>query len=584
MTRKTTPTRRGPILWRLLTLVAVLLAAPRPAAAQGAGETVVWGQDVFVIPYKWSGGSDRGSVREVVLYLSENHGGDWKEVTRARPDVQSFMYRAPADGEFWFAIRTIDNAGGKWPAGPMQPELRVVVDTQLPKVQITRATLTPEGGLSVEANAADPQLDPNGATISYQHPATGAWVDVPATVAPGFAGAATLRGNAVLPPGTRGVMVRVSVKDKAGNPANAGVMATAPYEAYRGAPAFAASTTIDGRGGWSSAPTAGGYSGAGPSMGAATNAPGLPADPFTSSTAFAPAPPPTEFGGPTAPPTQPAPAAQVWRPDNTPLPSVAASPLANAPPTQVSATPSTLPNTLPSNTGPPNTMHYASSTPPQQLPVAGGAPTGPPRLVVNSDRFELQYDLHSVGRWGVSKVEVWGTEDRGATWRRFAIDSDQRSPVDVQAPADGVYGFAIIVQSVGGLERQPPQAGDQPDVYVEVDRSRPTAAITSAVQPDGYFADHLNLAWQAGDANLAERPISLLYAAQPSGPWLPIASNLPNSGRYSWRLQRHLPDRLFVRIEARDTAGNIGVDQTPQPVEIRLSESSGRIHHARPLH
>ncbi len=144
------------------------------------------------------------------------------------------------------------------------------------------------------------------------------------------------------------------------------------------------------------------------------------------------------------------------------------------------------------------------------------------------------------------------------------------------------------MQSVGGLDRRPPAPGDRPDVFVEVDRSKPIASLTGVNQPDGYFADHLIFSWQASDANLQERPVSLLYAARPSGPWQPIASNLENSGldnggRYSWRLQRHLPNPLYVRLEVRDRAGNIGVDQTPTPVAIRLAESSGQIRDARPL-
>ncbi|TWT31291.1 hypothetical protein KOR34_46670 [Posidoniimonas corsicana] len=564
------PTRRPRPLWRLLTLVALACGAATsgPARAQPAGDAVVWGQDVFVIPYKWSGGSDRSAVREVILYFSDNQGRDWKEVTRARPDVQSFMYRAPGDGEYWFAIRTADAAGARWPSGPMRPELRVVVDTQLPTLRITLATLTPDGRLSVAAEASDPQLDASTAVVAYQDPTTGGWQTIQPTATPGVAGAATIQATAVLPAGSRGVMVRVSVQDRAGNPASAGVMAAAPYEASRGVPALSASATLGMGGSYAQpAPSSNHFAAiAQPST-------GLPADPFTSSTAFVPQAPPTETPSLAAPnsaaasgwqPAAPQPA-QVWRPDNTPIPSVAAS-QPGAPPT----------------TAAPGPFRYASSAPPQDLPVQGGA-AAPQRLLVNSERFELQYDLHSVGRWGVSRVEVWGTEDRGANWRRFAIDTDQRSPVDVQVQADGVYGFSILVQSVGGLDRDPPHSGDQPDIYVEVDRARPTVSIGDAVQPDGYFADHLNVTWQAGDANLVDRPISLLYAAQPSGPWMPIASNLPNNGRYSWRLQRHLPSRLYVRLEARDQAGNVGVDQTQQPVEIRLPESSGAIRHARPL-
>jgi hypothetical protein len=535
------------------------------------GEPVVWGQEVFVIPYKWSGASDRSAAREVVLYLSQDQGGNWSEVTRARPDVQSFMYRAPRDGEYWFAIRTTDPSGRTWPSGPMQPELRVVVDTMLPTIAIRQATLSADGQLVVEATASDPQLDTTSIGVSCQHPMTGVWTPLQSSVDAAYGGAATVHASVALPPGTRSVSVRVTAKDRAGNPASAGVIATAPGGGYLGVQAHPVSTSMAGSG-------AAGMGGA-----------SFPGDPFTNSTAFAANPSPAANTGwpqgqPTAagpfaqagaPSAWQAPSAEVWTPDNAARPSVS-----------MSTGPSHA-NALASNRGR-EQFRFASNAPVGQLPPTGLSRPEPPTLVVNSSRFELQYDLQSVGRWGVSKVEVWGTTDGGVTWRAFAQDTDQRSPVDIQTPGDGLYGFTILVQSVGGLDRPSPSSGDKPDVFVEVDRSKPVASLTGVNQPDGYFADHLIFSWQASDANLLERPVSLLYAARPSGPWQPIASNLENSGlenggRYSWRLQRHLPNPLYVRLEVRDRAGNVGIDQTPTPVAIRLAESTGQIRDARPL-
>lgn len=531
---------------------------------QSVTEPVVWGQHVFVIPYKWSSGTNRAAVREVVLYLSKDQGANWKEVTRARPDVQSFMYRAPRDGDYGFCIRTVDASGRKWPSGPMTAELRVVVDTVLPTLAIRQATLNAGGQLTVEATASDPQLDASSITIAYQDPRTGRWTSMHATVSPSTGPTATARATANLPVGSGRVPVRVAAKDRAGNPASAGGMAVSPGGAVQSAQVVSSPV---------SAPLA-------------QRNDGAPIDPFTSNSAFgqlAASSQPAATTGPWpssgAQPAAPVrPSGQVWLPDNVSRPSVAMAPGEPG----ASASARMLQRSLAAQQ-PSSAFRFASNSPVTDLPRTGVAAPATRRLVVNSSRFELEYDLHSVGRWGVSKVEVWGTVDQGRTWQSYAIDADLRSPVDVETPGDGVFGFRIVVQSVGGLEQHPPRAGDQPDVYVEVDQSRPATSLLNAMQPEGYFADHLVITWQASDANLAERPISLLYAAKPSGPWQPIASNLENSGRYSWRLQRHLPSQLFVRVEARDRAGNLGVDQSTAAVGIRLPHSSGQIRGARPL-
>lgn len=531
--------------WGRVLALLVALATPLTALGQPGGPSVIWGQEVFLIPYRWAGTDDRSTITEVVLYVSKDNGASWNEVTRARPSVQSFMYRAPGDGTYAFAIRTRDAAGGVWPSDPLSPELQVTVDTVLPTIAEPRATITGDGRLTVEATAVDPHLDISSFTAAYQAAGTAGWTTLPATPTPMPGRGALLRATAQLPVGAQAVNVRFSVKDRAGNPASAGVSArpaTSSYPAMR--PLAAPGATV------------------------------VPADPFTNSSAIASLAAPKATSAPPERPTPqpdwqtPAPAAQVWQPDNQPMPQVAQR--APAPPSTAPAAPN-------------STYRFAANTSGGTLPQASAQTLAPEKLLVNARRFELQYDLQSVGRWGVEEVEVWGTQDGGQSWRSFAIDTDQRSPVDIEAPGDGLYGFTIVVQSVGGLQKRPPKPGDRPDVLVEVDQVRPAAKLLSAAQPDGYFADHLVFTWQVQDANLTPRPISLLYAAKPSGPWQPIASNLENTGRYSWRLQRHLPSQVYLRLEARDRAGNLGVDQTGSPVAIHLPESTGRIRQVRPL-
>lgn len=213
-----------------------------------------------------------------------------------------------------------------------------------------------------------------------------------------------------------------------------------------------------------------------------------------------------------------------------------------------------------------------------QEPAAGEARV----LFVNRTAFALEYDLQQTHEWGVSRVEVWGTRNGGQTWRQYAIDNDRRSPVNIQAPGPDRYGFRIVVQGVGSLPAEPPRPGDPPELQVWVDSSPPVIESITASQGVGYFGDHLIIRWRVADEHLVDRPVSLAYSHRPNGPWLPVASRLAAAGEYPWRLQRHLPRALYVRLQARDRAGNTATATTPRPAVIDLSAPSGRLRSAGP--
>jgi hypothetical protein len=121
-----------------------------------------------------------------------------------------------------------------------------------------------------------------------------------------------------------------------------------------------------------------------------------------------------------------------------------------------------------------------------------------------------------------------------------------------------------------------PHQGDAPELWVEVDLHRPFAELTSVEPGSGNQADHLLLRWRAADDHLAAQPISLFYSSRPAGPWSVIAANLENTGVYAWRLERHIPERCYLRLEVRDLAGNLAAFQTLEPVTIDASEPSAR--------
>ena len=111
-----------------------------------------------------------------------------------------------------------------------------------------------------------------------------------------------------------------------------------------------------------------------------------------------------------------------------------------------------------------------------------GLPPGERPRMVNSRLFELEYDVDSVGPSGIGRVELWGTRDSGKTWRSFAANNNNRSPLLVSVDEEGIYGFRIVVTNGAGVGGMPPKSGDLPDLWIGVDLTKPTARIVSAQQ------------------------------------------------------------------------------------------------------
>ena len=193
--------------------------------------------------------------------------------------------------------------------------------------------------------------------------------------------------------------------------------------------------------------------------------------------------------------------------------------------------------------------------------------------MVNSKRVSLNYEIKDVGPSGVSVVELWYTQD-GKKWDKYDTTSQPRPPFVVELKDEGLYGFTLLARNGVGLGKRPPRGGDQPQVWVEVDTTKPVVKLLDTqvgVSGDG---QHLSIHWRATDNNLGQRPITLSYAEQPTGPWTLIAANVENTGSYVWPLPSSVPSRFVLRVEAADLVGNVGMAQMAEPILLDLSQPS----------
>lgn len=220
---------------------------------------------------------------------------------------------------------------------------------------------------------------------------------------------------------------------------------------------------------------------------------------------------------------------------------------------------------------------------PQPQDILNG-PTEAERRLVNSKKITLNYELEKVGPSGVSLVELWYTMD-GRSWNKYPVrfgEEPNQKNISFDVVGEGLYGLTLVARSGVGLGERPPQIGDRPQLWIEVDITRPQVQLNNVLVGQGADKGKLAITWTARDRNLGPQPITLSYAEQPTGPWTPIAEKLANSGKHIWTMPERVPYQFHVKVEAVDRAGNVGEAATEALVKVDLSQPKVKILNVEP--
>jgi hypothetical protein len=434
----------------------------------------------------------RANLREIRFYV-RRHPGEWVLQETAPPTQSGFVFKAPADGEYWFQFVLVDREGRLSPprVERVPPALMVMVDTQAPEVEVLPAR-SGTGQALLQCNLRDANPDYSTTRLEYQA-ADGRWVPLqPLAGADGLFPAPD--GNMA------GARVRVAAADRAGN-------------------AVTRELTVPG---------------------------------------------PTVAGEPTAMPATLASAA--------PLPTPPAhTTVVDKPLLPVEPTPTVVP-AVAMTPAPPAPTQLPTPTPTPSAPVGNGTAESP--QLIGSTRCTLAYSVEPMGG-PPGKVEVWATRDHGRSWLYLGEDADKQSPAELDLPGEGVYGLTIVVLRTGQAGGQAPAAGEAPDWWVEVDTTKPDVRFLGAQLGEG--APGLHITWSAADKNLGENCVQLSYAAGPAGPWQPIVSGHPNTGRFDWVPPPTAGSSAFLRVEATDKAGNVGSQDSGSAVALAAPRPKAKV-------
>jgi hypothetical protein len=504
-----------------------------------------------------------GEMVSVQTFFSIDQGRTWRKykLVDVPPDRQDFLeFLPPQDGEYWLtAVRLDETRAATFSLAHLSPQKRIIFDWQKPKL-VLMPEAAPNGEVLVAWEATDERLDPATLVVEYQAGGKDSeWLPIEIDPRDVTAIDGGLEGRARFqpPPTARLVNVRAGIRDKAGNPASVQrVIALAAS----GASDSPATRTVK-----SMTPIH-------PDALAAAKPIDLTPNPPPAETRSAPA----WTKRPTNPRAEPigqrlgsgafgeVPAFEKQSPGR----------LAGFPRQRDDVGPVT------SDEAPPTA---ASSQPTQPEPPPELDPYAEKPRLLNKKRFNLDYDVESVGVAGVADVELWGTSDRGQSWMKWGADPDLKSPLEVDVSNEAVYGFRIVVVSRNGLTSPPPRPGDPADVWVQIDCTPPQCRLTSVTYGQGEEAGKLDIRWEAADASLAERPVTLLMSDRPDAGYSVIAAGLPNSGQYLWPYDPRAPQLIYLRLEVRDEAGNLGSYQLTEPIRVEGLTPKGRIRSVAPV-
>lgn len=548
-----------------LALLASLaqLSAQEPADPEAATSYLPSAQ--FKIPFNIE--LLRGDLREVQLWVSTDEGESWQMHGVAHPGDRWFDFRAAAEGLYFFSVQTIDAEGNAFPSP--SPPLRVTIDTSKPLASV-RAEINAVGQLVAEIHVTDENLLPDSAVLKLRTDRDAIWRDVDLSSLQSQQG--ELKGQVTLDlPACREVALALAVRDQANNSGEATCTYVMPRTAA-GSPGMTLASTIP-QTQRSRIPDVGAtQSWEASSSASATPAPPPPSAPVSS--------PVAERAGPgrltgkglftleqsDSPPTGLA----LDGPETEELPLPAAI--------------DTEPQPQPSSDD--QAPLQLSETASRHEPRAGivSHANSPDRAFhCKSRTFSLDYSVEALGGTALSDVELWGTEDGGTTWNKWGSDPDRTSPFDVQVGVDGLFGFRMVVIAGNGLVSNRPRDGDNADMWIHVDTQLPTAKITRAIYGEGTDEGMLVFDYLCSDQHLVDRPISLSYSERPGGPWTEIAAGIENTGTYRWKASPSLPEKIFVRLECVDKAGNIGEHRLDVPIDTRGLGPRGRIQGFRPI-
>jgi hypothetical protein len=208
-----------------------------------------------------------------------------------------------------------------------------------------------------------------------------------------------------------------------------------------------------------------------------------------------------------------------------------------------------------------NTRPFKVTVTWSDAPGAGGAN---PALVNN-------LDLQATSPGGTTYYGNRFTNGWSATGGSFDTRNNTEN-VYIQTPQAGLWNVRVRATTIAG-SGVPDQPGNDQDYAIvasgNLDKP-PVVTVTDPNAPNVILSGLVNVQWTATDDRaLPANPINIYYSPDGGLSWNPVASNLANTGAYSWN-SASVADGVngLIRVTCTDVSAQVGSDNSDNPFSV----------------
>ncbi len=200
-----------------------------------------------------------------------------------------------------------------------------------------------------------------------------------------------------------------------------------------------------------------------------------------------------------------------------------------------------------------------------------------PHIEYVQDRdIRLNYAVWKNGISGVKGLELWAQRAPAGEYVCMDAIAGTPSPLSSRLNSEGYYGLRLVLIGGTGIKSRKPRANDPPDYVLYLDTTPPEVALLP-LRSDS--PGTVTIRWEVKDAHLAEFPVRIKYSID-GQQWKQVHDQedwLPNTQSYCWQVPADLPSEVFLMVQARDKAGNIGECRAHKKSAIDLTIPEGTI-------
>jgi Flp pilus assembly protein TadD len=201
-----------------------------------------------------------------------------------------------------------------------------------------------------------------------------------------------------------------------------------------------------------------------------------------------------------------------------------------------------------------------------------------PLVVVRKGAFDVFYDVNE-DAIPLRRVQLFFKRTDEENWQEYGSDEDRQPPIPFHASGEGQYEFFVVLTNETGPSSPAPTVSTEPHITTLVDFGPPIVQLHNVRQASVTGQIVLQIQWSAVEANLAARPVQILFQHVGEEAWRTVSAEpLANSGRFDWRVPDSVHGLIAIKVSVVDEAGH-RADSAAVSVEIaapvRSAEGDG---------